>query len=70
MVQTFNIADDTGIFAQERYRIQLFGFYLFLAYTGCRAGELVDNERKLNQDDELTPNVFDPKSLGVLLPEF
>ena len=41
----FNIAYDNGIFTQERHQIQMSGLYLLLAYTGCRAGELVDNEK-------------------------
>ena len=45
-ILTFNIAYDSGIFAQERHRIQMSWRYLLLVYTGCRAGELVSNEKK------------------------
>lgn len=61
---TFNIAYDTGIFAQERHRIHLSGCYLTLAYTGCRPAEIVDNERKKPKDGSWEA-LFDPKSLGV-----
>ncbi|PIL29042.1 hypothetical protein GSI_09090 [Ganoderma sinense ZZ0214-1] len=54
---TFTIGYDTGIFAQERHRIQLLAIYLLLAYTGCRAGELVDNEKK-KPTDELYQKLF------------
>ena len=39
-ILTFNIAYDSGIFIQKRYRIQISGLYLLLAYTGCCVGEL------------------------------
>lgn len=46
----FNIAYDTGIFSSERHRIDLWACYLLLFYTGARAAELVEKERKKPDD--------------------
>ena len=58
----FNMAYDTGIFPSERYRVQLSGCYLLLAYTGCRPAEIVDGEKKKPKDDSLE-QIFGAKSL-------
>lgn len=42
----FNIAYDTSIASTERHRINRWGCYLFLYYTGARAAELVESEKK------------------------
>nr|ODN82566.1 hypothetical protein L203_05375 [Cryptococcus depauperatus CBS 7841] len=62
-LQTFNIAYDRGIFAQERHRIQLAGIYGLLASTGCRPAELVDNEKKA-PDDGTMEALFSNNTLG------
>lgn len=50
VLQTFNIAYDTGIFTLERQRVQLSGSYLILACTGARPAEVVDNEKNKPRD--------------------
>ncbi|KAI6777633.1 uncharacterized protein J7T54_002767 [Emericellopsis cladophorae] len=50
VLQTFNIAYDTGIFTLERQRIQLSGSYLILGCTGARPAEVVDNEKNKPRD--------------------
>lgn len=45
VLQTFNIAYDTGVFPLERQRINLSGSYIILASTGARPAEVVDNEK-------------------------
>ncbi|KAK6074568.1 hypothetical protein SCUP515_06440 [Seiridium cupressi] len=47
---TFNIAYDSGTFSSERHRLNIFGCYLALAYTGAHAGEIVDNETDTPKD--------------------
>ena len=47
---TFNIKYDTGIFSSEKHRVQLPGCYLGLAFTGARAAEFVDGEKRSSQD--------------------
>ncbi|KAK0655508.1 hypothetical protein B0T16DRAFT_13239 [Cercophora newfieldiana] len=47
---TFNIKHDTGIFPSEKHRVQLPGCYLGLAFTGARAAEFVDGEKRSSQD--------------------
>ena len=59
----FNIAYDTGIFNAERHRIDLWGCYLLLFYTGARAAELVESEK--NEPDS-TKKLFHRKA--VMLP--
>lgn len=51
VLQTFNIAYDTGTFPLERHRVQLSGSCLLLAYTGARPAEIVDNEKKKPKDE-------------------
>lgn len=46
----FNIAYDTAVFPTEGHRIQLAGCYIFLAYTGARPAEIVDNEPSKPKD--------------------
>ncbi len=58
----FNIAYDTSVFPGETHRVQLAGCYLFLAYTGARPAEIVDNEKSKPKDgswDEL----YGPKAI-------
>ncbi|KAI1305758.1 hypothetical protein F5Y03DRAFT_384421 [Xylaria venustula] len=50
VLQTFNIAYDTSICPGERHRANRSGCYLFLACTGCRPAEIVDNEKKKPKD--------------------
>ena len=40
--------NDTGIFSGERHRVDLWGCYLTLFYTGARAAELVVSELATN----------------------
>ncbi|OIW30054.1 hypothetical protein CONLIGDRAFT_356067 [Coniochaeta ligniaria NRRL 30616] len=47
---TYNIAYDMSIVPGERHRANLSGCYLFLACTGCRPAEIVDNEKKIPKD--------------------
>ena len=49
VLQTFNIAYDTGIFPQERHRVDLSGCYLFLACTGCRPAEICGQREEETQ---------------------
>ena len=46
----FNIAFDTAVFPSEGHRINLAGCYTFLAYTGARPAEIVDNEPSKPKD--------------------
>ncbi|CAK7221110.1 hypothetical protein SBRCBS47491_004416 [Sporothrix bragantina] len=50
VLQTFNIAYNTSISPLERHRVQLSGCYLFLACTGARPAEIVDNEKSISKD--------------------
>lgn len=50
VLQTFNIAYDTGIFFSERQRANLSGIHLNPAGTGARLTEVVDNEKKKPRD--------------------
>ena len=64
-ILTFNIAYDSGIFAQERHPIQMLGLYLLLAHTGCRAGELVGNEKKpLSGQDRILNEILSQETVG------
>jgi len=50
IIVAFNIAYDTSTFPSERQRIQIWGCYLLLCYTGARPGELVEAARKEPKD--------------------
>ncbi|KAK4116055.1 FluG domain-containing protein [Canariomyces notabilis] len=55
---TFNIKYDTGVFPNERHRVQLLGCNQGLAFTGARPAEFVDGEKKSRKDgclDEIFP---------------
>ena len=52
-VLTQNKAYHTTIFPSERQRMDLWGIYLLKGYTGGRAAEFVDNERKPPKDGSL-----------------
>ena len=55
---TFNIAFDVGIFPLERRRVNLHGLLLFMAYTGGRPAEFVNNESKPPKEVD---EIFGPK---------
>lgn len=59
---TFNIAYDTSIVPGERHRANLSGCYLFLACTGCRPAEIVDNEKKKPKDGSWE-ELYGPKAI-------
>lgn len=59
---TFNIAYDTAIFPGERHRLNLSGCYLFLMCTGCRAAEIVDNEKGKPKDGSWE-EIYSPKAI-------
>ena len=63
VLQTFNIAYDTGTFSLELERINLSGCYLIAAYTGARPAEIVDNERKEPKDGSLH-EIFGQKAVA------
>ena len=54
---------DTSIFSAERHRIDLWGCYLLLFYTGARSAELVESEK--NEPDNMK-KLFHRKA--VMLP--
>ena len=60
----FNIAYDPSIFSTERHRVDLWGCYLLLFYTGARAAELVEGEKK---EPDSTKKLFHKKA--VTLPD-
>lgn len=59
---TFNIAFDTSILPRELHRVNLPGCYLFLACTGCRPAEIVDNEPKKPKDGSWE-EIYGPKAI-------
>lgn len=60
----FNIAYYNGIFSTERHRVDLWGCYLLLFYTGARPAELVESEKK---EPDNTKKLFQRKV--VTLPD-
>ncbi|RYO96655.1 hypothetical protein DL764_007436 [Monosporascus ibericus] len=58
----FNIAYDTAVFPVETHRVQLAGCYLFLAYTGVRPAEIVDNEPSKPKDGSWE-ELYGPKAI-------
>ena len=59
----FNIAYDTSVFPNETHRVQqLPGCYLFLAYTGVRPAEIVDNEKRKPKDGSWE-ELYGPKAI-------
>ena len=60
---TFNIAYDTSVFPTERHRVvNLPGCWIFLACTGCRPAEIVDNEKK-NPKDGSWEEIYGPEAI-------
>lgn len=64
VLQTYNIAFDTTIFPLERHRVQLSAYYLFLACTGARAAEIVDNKKRIPKDGSYQ-ELWGPRGIGV-----
>lgn len=48
---SFNIAYDSKVFPLEPHRIGLNGCYLFLAYTGARPAEVIDNDAQIKPEE-------------------
>lgn len=62
VLQTYNIAFDTSVFASERHRVNLSGCYTFLLCTGARPAEIVDNDKKKPKDGSYE-ELFGPKGI-------
>jgi hypothetical protein len=56
----YNLAYDTSIFNTERHRIDLWGCYIFMYYTGVRSAELVESEK---EEPENTKKLFHRKAV-------
>ncbi|KAB5514906.1 hypothetical protein GE09DRAFT_588621 [Coniochaeta sp. 2T2.1] len=56
------VAYDTSIVPGEWHRANLSGCYLFLACTGCRPAEIVDNEKKKPKDGSWE-ELYGPKAV-------
>ncbi|KAI0398662.1 hypothetical protein F4802DRAFT_592559 [Xylaria palmicola] len=64
VLQTFNIAYDTSICPGERHRANRSGCYLFLACTGCRPAEIVNNEKNKPKDGSWE-ELYGPKAIHL-----